>query len=68
MTRANPEEDRWAFGGSESASPQVTAMGRMTEFSAIVVEKGLRDLSRGLRFLCPDCEVKRIPTSVFILS
>ena len=49
-------------------NPLITAMGRMTEFSAIVVEKGLRDLSRGLRFLCPNCEVKRIPTSVFILS
>jgi hypothetical protein len=68
MTRANPEGQRWAFGGSESANPRVTAMVRRTEFSAIVVAKGLLDLSRGLRFLCPDCEVKRIPTSVFILS
>jgi hypothetical protein len=43
-------------------------MARMTGVGAIVVENGQWSPSRGLRFLGSDCEVKRIPTSVFILS
>ena len=60
--------ERWALVDSESANPQVTAMVRMTGSAAIVLAKGLLDLSRGLRFLRPDCETRRVPTRVFILS
>ena len=68
MSSLDFEMERWAFGGSESANPQVTAMVRMTGSAAIVVAKGKWELSRGLPFLCPDCETSRVLSPVFILS
>ena len=68
MSSLDFEEERWALVGSELAKSSVTAIVRMTGAWAIVVENGQWSPSKGLRFLCPDCETRRVPSPVFILS